>query len=215
MSVCTTLGAAAPPQDRLEEQWGLGHVAFSRLLEWLDDGTESNGETYLEMRRRLVSYFDRRNRLSSDELADETLNRIGRTLQKDGAIATTPPARYCYVVARFVFLEDVRRQRWHVRLRDTRDPDAWPEQRGRSAEATEPRALRERRLDCLDRCLAELPAEQRALVLDYYQDTGQQRIVGRRNIAERLGITMNALGIRACRIRAALDARVSECCQAD
>ena len=215
MSVCTTLGAPAPPPDRLEEQWGLGHVGFTRLLEWLDDGTESNGETYLEMRRRLVSYFDRRNRLSSDELADDTLNRIGRTLEKDGAIATTPPARYCYVVARFVFLEDVRRQRWHVRLRDTRDADAWPEQGGRSAEANQPSALREQRLDCLDRCLAELPADQRALVLDYYRDAGQQRIVGRRRIAERLGITMNALGIRACRIRAELEARVSACLQAD
>src|SRR5262245_50899636 len=36
--------------------------AFERLLEWLDDGAESCGETYLEMRRRLVFYFDRRNR---------------------------------------------------------------------------------------------------------------------------------------------------------
>ena len=148
-------------------------------------------------------------------LADDTLNRIGRTLEKDGAIATTPPARYCYVVARFVFLEDVRRQRWHVRLRDTRDADAWPEQGGRSAEANQPSALREQRLDCLDRCLAELPADQRALVLDCYRDAGQQRIVGRRRIAERLGITMNALGIRACRIRAELEARVSACLQAD
>jgi hypothetical protein len=84
-------------------------TAFGRLLEWLDDGVDSNGETYLEIRRRLVSYFDRRNRLSADELADETLSRIGRTLEKDGTIAVRPPARYCYVVAKFVLLEDIRR----------------------------------------------------------------------------------------------------------
>ena len=54
------------------------------------------------MRRRLVSHLDRRNRPFADELADETFNRIGRTLETDGAIATTPPARYCYVIARFV-----------------------------------------------------------------------------------------------------------------
>jgi len=29
------------------------------LLEWLDDGIDSQGEKYLEMRRRLVAYFDR------------------------------------------------------------------------------------------------------------------------------------------------------------
>ena len=102
------------PQDALREERGLTPLAFNRLLEWLDDGVDSNGETYLEMRRRLVLYFDRRNRLSADELADETLNRIGRTLEKDGAIATTPPARYCYVVARFVLLEDIRREHMHV-----------------------------------------------------------------------------------------------------
>jgi hypothetical protein len=37
--------------DALREDQGLTHVAFSRLLEWLDDGVESHGETYLEMRR--------------------------------------------------------------------------------------------------------------------------------------------------------------------
>ena len=62
------------------------------------------------MRRRLTSYFDRRDRPFADDLADETLNRIGRTLEHDGAIATTPQARYCYVVARFVLLEDIRRR---------------------------------------------------------------------------------------------------------
>ena len=75
----------------------LSQFVFDRLLEWLDDGTESHGERYLEMRRRLVSYFDRRNRPAADELADETLNRVARTLEQTGDIATRPPARYCYV----------------------------------------------------------------------------------------------------------------------
>ena len=101
----------------------LTHVAFTRLLEWLDDGTDSGGETYLEMRRRLVAYFDRRNRPAADELADETLNRIGRTLEKSGSIAVTPPARYCYVVARFVLLEDVRRGRRYIQVDQVRAAD--------------------------------------------------------------------------------------------
>ncbi len=97
--------------NSLREERALTEHGFSRLLEWLDDGgADSKGEAYLEMRRRLVSYFDRRNRPSPDELADETLNRIARTLEQDGAIAVRPPARYCYVTARFVFLEDVRKR---------------------------------------------------------------------------------------------------------
>jgi hypothetical protein len=98
----------------------LSQSVFERLLAWLDDGTESYGERYLEMRRRLVSYFDRRNRPAADELADETLTRVARTLEQSGVIATRPPARYCYVVARFVLLEDLRRDRRHVGLDDMR-----------------------------------------------------------------------------------------------
>jgi len=199
-------------QDSLREERGLTRLAFSRLLEWLDDGADSSGETYLEMRRRLVLYFDRRNRLSADELADETLNRIGRTLEKDGAIATTPPARYCYVVARFVLLEDVRREHVHVGLDGPRGADA---SGGRSVTLPEPDEgldVRERRLECLDRCLQDLRADQRELVVEYYRDAGRQKIERRREIAERLGITMNALGIRACRIRSTLEACVGSCC---
>ena len=206
-----TLMTTAPPGARPLER-GLSQLAFSRLLEWLDDGVDSCGEGYLEMRRRLVSYFDRRNRLSADELADETLNRIGRTLEKDGAIAVTPAARYCYVVAKFVLLEDVRREQQHLRMH------AAEASAGHGAKFSEPDedvAIREQRLQCLERCLQELNPEQRELVVEYYRDdTGRQKIVRRRDLAQRLGITMNALGIRACRIRAALETRMAECCPA-
>ena len=58
------------------------------------------GRTVREMRRRLVSYFDRRNRPSADDLASETLSRIGRTLENDGAIAATPPAQHAVMWSR-------------------------------------------------------------------------------------------------------------------
>src|SRR4051812_40496364 len=105
-----------PAQELEQEASTFNAAGFTRLLEWLDAGNDSHGATYLEIRRRLVSYFDRRNRPAADELADETLSRIGRTLEKSGAIAVTPPARYCYVVARFVLLEDVRHGRRSVQF---------------------------------------------------------------------------------------------------
>jgi DNA-directed RNA polymerase specialized sigma24 family protein len=160
------------------------------------------------MRRRLVSYFDRRNRPAADELADETLNRVARTLEQSGVIATRPPARYCYVVARFVLLEDLRRDRRHVCLDEMR---ASAELRANLAEPNEHALLREERLDCLDRCLDQLKPEQRALIVDYYRDTRRQKIERRRDLALRLGITMNALAIRACRIRDALLTCLEEC----
>jgi hypothetical protein len=61
-------------EEIFREEPGLSQFASDRLLAWLDENTGSRGERYLEMRRRLVSYFDRRNRPAADELADETLN---------------------------------------------------------------------------------------------------------------------------------------------
>jgi hypothetical protein len=129
------------------------HVAFSRLLEWLDDGVDSHGDRYVEMRRRLVSYFDRRNRPSADDLADEALNRIGRTLEQDGAITITPPLRYCYVVAKFVLLEAIRRERMHVPLDEPRIADPPALDGAAVHERDEDLAIAEQRLESLEHCL--------------------------------------------------------------
>jgi RNA polymerase sigma factor (sigma-70 family) len=196
-------------QELLREEPKITQLAFSRLLRWLDDGDESYGDRYVEMRRRLVAYFDRRNRPFADDLADETLNRIARTLETSGSIAVRPPARYCYVVARFVLLEDLRRARRLVPVDEARTAGTY--ERSASGADTDEAADREQRLACLDHCLERLKPDQRELAVEYYRDARRERIDRRRRLAERLGITMNALGIRALRIRSTLETCVSAC----
>jgi len=185
----------------------LTQFAFSRLLEWLDDGVDSHGERYLEIRNRLVAYFERRNCPDPDGLADETLNRIAKTLEREDVIQTRPPAKYCYVVARFVLLEDFRGKGKHVHLRDS---GAMRAVRAvvplMPAEPDAEQVQFERRLERLERCLKELRGDHRELVVDYYRDARRQKIDRRRRLAAKLGITMNALGIRVCRIRDKLTA---------
>lgn len=205
-------GGRRVARDTVKDEQGLSEVAFARLLAWLDEGVDSSGETYLEMRRRLVSYFDRRQRPSPDELADETFNRIARTLEDEGVIDVTPPARYCYVVARFVMLEDVRRRHHaHVSLDESRASEAPAGSSPARYEPGEEAHARERRLDCLDRCLQQLTSAQRELIVEYYRDERRRKIERRRDLARQLGISMNALGIRSSRIRAALEACVGAC----
>jgi len=179
---------------------------FTRLLHWLDEGIDSNGERYLEIRRRLVAYFDRRDRHEPDALADETLDRVSRTLEQSGHIRVSPPARYCYVVARFVLLEDIRRTERNVPFDENR---AVPAHMPMFADAGAEQA--EQSIDCLGHCLDCLKADERNLIVEYYRDAKRQRIDRRRQLAERLGITMNALGIRTWRLRANLEACVSRC----
>jgi DNA-directed RNA polymerase specialized sigma24 family protein len=181
--------------------------AFSRLLRWLDDGNDTHGAGYLQMRHRLVTYFERRGRLSADALVDETFNRISRTLEESGRILVRPPARYCFIVARYVFLEDVRRERRCVSFDDGRgDSEAGADTLERDALTHQ----RERQLTTLEYCLTRLTPEQRQLVIEYYQGAKRQRIERRREIARRMGISMNALGIRMSRLRS----RLYECMQA-
>jgi len=186
---------------------GTSRNTFARLLRWLDDGADSQGERYLEMRSRLVAYFDRRNRPAPDILADETFDRISRTLEESGRIRVSPPARYCYVVARFVLLEDIRRVERTVPFEETRPAN---HHRSVSSGAAGDENT-ERSLDCLARCLGRLKAEDRELIVEYYRDAKRQRIERRRALAARLGLTMNALGIRTCRLRASLEACVGAC----
>lgn len=195
-------------QDVVREDAKLTPDSFAALLAWLDDGVDSNGERYIDVRRRLASYFDRRNRPAADDLADKTLTRVAITLAQDGVIATRPPARFCFAVARYVLLEDLRRDRRLVPFDESRATDS-PGGTGHAGAAE--RDAREHRLDCLDACLQNLKPDQRELIVEYYTESRQKKIQRRRELAMRLGISMNALAIRAWRIREGLMTCVREC----
>jgi RNA polymerase sigma factor (sigma-70 family) len=207
----TLLEMPTTPLPGVKDERGLSALAFERLLEWLDDGVDSYGERYLEMRRRLISYFDRRNRPFADDLADETLNRIAKTLERGDVIAIRPQARYCYVVARFVLLEDIRRGRRLVAVDQSWLGDDESSVAGRRAAALHDERSTDidERLESLDQCLQELTSEQRALIVDYYRDDGREKISRRAEMAKRLGISINALSIRAHRLRTMLEGRMA------
>jgi RNA polymerase sigma factor (sigma-70 family) len=177
-------------------------------LHWLDEGSDSGGARYLEMRRRLVAYFDRKNCEHPDELADETLNRVMRRFQEEASLSNTPPARYCYIVAKFVFLEYLRGPR--RANSDLELLERIPADIDSVQSAGEPNND-ENLLDCLDCCLQKLDPRDRALILEYYVGEQRAKIESRRNIAAKLGLTMNAVSIRACRIREKLEACMKTC----
>jgi DNA-directed RNA polymerase specialized sigma24 family protein len=69
----------------------------------------------------------------------------------------------------------------------------------------------EARLECLDRCLGELPPETRELVLRYYQGGGGDRMKARATLAADLGVSPGVLRLRLHRIRARLHVCVRKC----
>lgn len=153
-----------------------------RLIAWLDAGVDSHGARYLEIRRRLIEYFDRHNRSEPEDLADETLRRIGDTLEEREPIDAPSPAAYCYVVAKRVLLGDVA--------------------------TAAVRMAEEQRAEALDRNIEALPIDERALLVEYYGPPTVERRERRVALAERLGVSLHTLAVRAWHIRDAIMRRV-------
>ena len=195
--------SAQPPTRKSD--WILTEPALRRLLDWLDQGADSGGERFLEMRRRLVSYFDRKNCLEADDLADETLNRIARRLEEETIIESETPAKYCYIVARFVFME-------HLRAANKAGSSAAEfEVRRATSASVEDADQKEKMLNCLEGCTGKLESKQREIITRYYIGKERVKIENRRALAGEMGVTIKALGLRACRIRDKLETCVKDC----
>jgi RNA polymerase sigma factor (sigma-70 family) len=162
------------------------------------------------MRRRLRDYFARKGCRPPDDLADETLTRVARRLEEEGITVAETPARYCYIVARFVFLEHLREVKSH-RMVEHDPADVAPVQVALSGPDAEEAGIRESLFACLDKCLQELDSLNRRIITRYYIGGERVKIDNRRELAQSLGITQNALAIRASRIRKRLEACVRRC----
>jgi DNA-directed RNA polymerase specialized sigma24 family protein len=186
--------------------------AFHTFLHWLDEGKETDGRSYLEMRERLVAYFDRKNCLNADDLADSTLTRVSRRLNEEGSIDCETPAKYCYIVARYVFLEHTRNRREAELPLDDVLSD---KQEIAAREESDEREDKEKTFGCLERCMEQLKQDDRETVIRYYYGKERVKIENRRALADNLGISLNALRIRACRIRDRLEGCVEKCMTKD
>lgn len=180
----------------MNKQWIITQEAFDALLGWLDADRNQAGRRYEDIRRRLIKVFTCRGCHDADDLADETINRVVAKIDTLTSGYIGDPALYFYGVAQKVHLEYLRR------------PKAVPS-------PTHPHATEtdevEREYECLERCMGRLPAQQREMVLLYYREDKQAKIDHRKELAEKLGIAVNALRIRAHRIRATLQECVQKC----
>jgi DNA-directed RNA polymerase specialized sigma24 family protein len=186
--------------------------SFNRLLAELHPDTELAGEQYEKIRRKLVKMFQWRGCVRAEECADETFNRVAQKICEGARLWVDEPYSYFHGVAL-----NVLREYWRS-----------PEQKAEPLEEVAPsQALsaapeelmlrergyreKERLLECLNRCLQKLPPESFHLITRYHQGEEAPDKVRRKELANALGIPLNALRIRAYRIRVEIEECVGHC----
>ncbi len=182
----------------MKRNWELTGEAFDKFLSWLHPDREEAGKKYEDIRRHLIIILNCRGCDAAEELADETINRVIRRAQQMADTYRGEPAPYFITVANNLFLE------YRTKLQITSElPADFPE--------PDPDPDDDREYDCLDQCMEELRPANRDLVLRYYSEDKQAKIDHRKQLADEMGIGVNALRIRAHRIRLTLQECLDKC----
>ena len=197
-------------RDSYRSREGLSPERLRRLLAFLDPDSERAGSAYERLRLKLIKFFEWRGGACADDLADRTIDRVGRKIAEGEQIRLEDPVGYFYAVARNVLREhwgEQKREAAAHRLLSAERSTASAEARDIAAGVFE----KETRLRCLETCLARLAPESRHLITRYYHGQRSVKIENRKALAEDLGIPINALRIRSHRVRASLESCVRDC----
>lgn len=178
------------------------------LLRFLDPDRDKAAARYETVRTRLTRFFHWKGCLEAEELVDEVFDRVARKRAR-GMEISVDHAKFFQGVARLVFLEYTRKLAKKPTLLDTgKHPVIRPAEPDWGKQA-------------LLRCLEELRPQDQTLILEYYdlesvvrpedgatvleQSAEGARGSRRRRLADRHGLSVNSLRIRAHRIRSRLE----------
>lgn len=172
----------------------LSSEVLARFLRTLSSEEAEAARLYTALHESLVRFFELKGLSAPDRAADETIDRVAAKIDRNTPIDDL--TNYAFGVARFVFLEELRRERIHFRA-------AQRFYRKNGPPAAVPAALR----DCFER-LAEA---ERGLLVGYFSNSlADRRAAHRRLFAAREGISLNTLRIRVARLRRRLEECLAE-----
>jgi len=164
---------------------------FEKLLAWL----ASAARDYQTMHYRLTRIFISGGCYDAERLADEVMNRVAVRIDKVVSDYKGDPARCLQGFAELVALEDRKDRKRRVDI-ELVEPSVLADERGQEEDD---QRKREREDACLKRCMKELTGGERDLFERYFQSDMKAK-VARKKLAADLGITANALRIKAHRL---------------
>lgn len=176
----------------------LAQEDFDRLLGWLNQDQEQAGLIYEKIRSRLITIFAARGCAVPEDLADETIDRVARRVSEIEPNYIGDKALYFFGVANNVHHEHLKR------------PQP-PAQQHEPIDSHDDRDDQERLHHCLEQCLRKLSEESRQMLLRYYSQEKQAKIHLHKEMAEKLGITINTLRLRVLRMKEKLQPCIERC----
>lgn len=193
----------AAPRSRMRSGAGkmstLNDSSFQTLLERLD----GDPARYEDLRIKIAHLLLWRGCSEShaDDIADAVLDRVAQKLASGEEVENLNA--FAAAVARFVLLEHSRKKREEAVGDDLPEIAVEPD-----VDLDDP----EPRLRCLRRCVTKFTDEDKKLVVGYYDtDADEKAKSARRRLAETFGLTLNALKVRACRLRMRLESCINDC----
>jgi len=184
----------------MENRSNLSQGDFDRLLNWFGPDRDISAEKYLGTHERLTRWFHFKGCDCPEDLADEVMDRVAKKLP-------CPNPDHIAVLlgfARYVFLEYLRKREDLVS--EERD---W----GEDTSGMDQAATKEMRARCLDRCLGRLGDGDRQLILEYHEYEPGAKIKYRKAMAQARHTTLNALRLKACRVKSVVTDCVKDCFQ--
>jgi DNA-directed RNA polymerase specialized sigma24 family protein len=182
-----------------KNEWVLTQAAFDGFLATLDRDRDKAGEKYEDIRFKLLKYFQWCGSDVPDIDVDETINRVTRRLDEGQDIYNV--TGYIYGVAKLVNAESLRRRN---RMRMVEEALIEPPFLSPEVETTNYH-------ECLERCLKSLSSEDREIIIEYHRYKKTEKINCRKQLAARLGISLNTLRVKMHRQRMNLEACVQKC----
>jgi DNA-directed RNA polymerase specialized sigma24 family protein len=160
-------------------------IKFQSFLDWIEPDRNIQAEAYIRLHSHLIVHFASKGCHIPEDLADQTIVRVtGQMPGLPERYVGEAPGKYIYKVGKNL-----------IRDYFSNGPVPMPP----NAHFTDHQML-----DVLDHCLNLLPPDKRNLVLKYHSKRGKAGIRMRQQMADKQGITINALRIRFNRISASL-----------
>ena len=177
--------------------------SFDEILAWLNPDREVAGSIYVQLREDLTKIFTWNRCPDPEGLTDDVFDRVAKKVHDVRQNYVGDPKLYFFGVARNLIKEIPKKIRAQTLLQGT-EPASDPRREAEQETAN----MRE---DCLRFCLQKLSPEKRELIVAYYAKDKQAKIDHRTEMAQRLGISVETLRVKAYRIRGPLQQCIERC----